>query len=1022
MKPLKLEMSAFGPYAGVEILDFQPHIDARLFGVYGPTGSGKSTIFSAISYALFDTSAKEKETGEMMISDHADPKIQSYTRFIFDLGDKRYHVFRSPAQKCKSLKSDKLTKQGAIANFYDASGLHVNDISDKNPGTVIAEKKKTQVNDEIEKVLGYNAKVFHQIVLLPQGKFETFLKAKTKDRASSLKALFDVSLYQKITETLVQESKEIIKEIERQRIEMRGKLKGYGVESKEELDKKIEHVQSNDRTKTKQHKSAEEDHTKTLKRFDEGRGTLQKFEELKKAIADVDRLVTQVPEFDDKRHRLKQARRFSPLTDIQKRITEIAEKAVDANQKETEAKTAHTTAQQNRKKQENVLTGMKDDLDSLPHHRTLHDRLRGGRKAVERLETCNQELDAAIADKTEVEEKIKDSGFRITTAGKTVDDAYNAISNHHVADKQRVQAVQCLQEEERKFTLVNQKVAAKKKLQEATTAVTEAIKDLCAAEKVIPGFETAFALAEAALKGAQAYHLAASLKDRESCPVCGSIEHPSPASHSLEGQDLDKKFRSAKTNLKNAEGKKNTADKVLGIAREKELSQKNIFEGIQAPDLSLDAALENKTEADKALKELPAVKPLDDLKIEHETAKKEMETLKTKKHQLDAGRQKHDAAETKARATIEEIRKSLVNGIDTVTELDDQIDQIQGKINQIETAESNAKRAIKELKDAEDEAKNDLTKAETTHRNLIDNHTKEKTDFDEKLKKLKLTKEEFEAQNLDDATQTTLDTEIREFQRKKDKADGWKDRAEAAVKGVKQPDLECLRTEETRAKTVVDDLQKELGSVQEELKGLTTCRENIVKEEKDLVDSENKTAPLRSLASAFNGSNNDNMNLETYALGVMFARVIEAANHRFNPMSGRRYRFVHTSEGMQKKGKLGLDIMIDDINTGKTRPTATLSGGEMFMASLSLALGLSDVVESMNGNVRLDTIFIDEGFGSLDDDNGSGTLDEVITTLTNLASNGRAVGIISHVRHVQERIPHGFYVKKTNQGSSVESR
>ncbi|MCB1299601.1 MAG: hypothetical protein KDB08_11560, partial [Microthrixaceae bacterium] len=162
--------------------------------------------------------------------------------------------------------------------------------------------------------------------------------------------------------------------------------------------------------------------------------------------------------------------------------------------------------------------------------------------------------------------------------------------------------------------------------------------------------------------------------------------------------------------------------------------------------------------------------------------------------------------------------------------------------------------------------------------------------------------------------------------------------------------------------------------------------------------------------------------LETFAIAAMFDRVLEAANVRLDPMTRGRYRLERGVEGSSGRGKRGLEIEAFDINTGKARPTSTLSGGETFISALALALGLADVVESLSGKIRMDTIFIDEGFGSLDTENGAGTLDQVIQVLAALTEGSRAVGLISHVGLVQEAIPQGFYVRSTPSGSSVEER
>ncbi len=185
---------------------------------------------------------------------------------------------------------------------------------------------------------------------------------------------------------------------------------------------------------------------------------------------------------------------------------------------------------------------------------------------------------------------------------------------------------------------------------------------------------------------------------------------------------------------------------------------------------------------------------------------------------------------------------------------------------------------------------------------------------------------------------------------------------------------------------------------------------------------EAESGPLRALAAAFRGENQARIPLETYAIGALFDHVLASANLRFGPMSGGRYRLERNVEAAGGRAKRGLDLRVHDVHTGRAREICTLSGGETFIAALSLALGLSDVVETSHGKIRLDTIFIDEGFGSLDAEDESGTLDQVLQVLQNIVGRNRAVGVISHVSLVQQAIPNGFTIRKELCGSSVDKR
>ena len=241
------------------------------------------------------------------------------------------------------------------------------------------------------------------------------------------------------------------------------------------------------------------------------------------------------------------------------------------------------------------------------------------------------------------------------------------------------------------------------------------------------------------------------------------------------------------------------------------------------------------------------------------------------------------------------------------------------------------------------------------------------------------------------------------------------------IVGETRPEIhpleEALATATELSKASQANHLKAINRLQE----LSRLRERLAATMARLDALEISSGPLRRLAQLFDGKNPQNLDLETFAIGAMFDQVLDAANLRLGPMTNSRYHLEREVEE-SGRGRRGLGIRVNDIYTGKSRATTTLSGGESFIAALALALGLADIVESSSGKIRLDTIFIDEGFGSLDAESGTGTLDQVLEVLNKLVSQRRSVGVISHVREVQESISNGFYVDKGLSGSTIQTR
>jgi exonuclease SbcC len=234
--------------------------------------------------------------------------------------------------------------------------------------------------------------------------------------------------------------------------------------------------------------------------------------------------------------------------------------------------------------------------------------------------------------------------------------------------------------------------------------------------------------------------------------------------------------------------------------------------------------------------------------------------------------------------------------------------------------------------------------------------------------------------------------------------------------------MEPFRLSCNQAQAAADDAARHSAEAQQKHRSLMDLQTSLADELKSLQGLEQASGSLRGLAEAFDGQNELRTTLETFAIGAMFDQVLEAANLRLDPMTGGRYRFERDTVSVGGRSKRGLDVRVHDIQTGRAREIITLSGGETFIAALSLALGLSDVVEMTHGAIRLDTIFIDEGFGSLDTENDAGTLDQVLQVLQDIVGERRSVGLISHVPLVQQAVPNGFSVRKGVNGSVIESR
>jgi exonuclease SbcC len=349
------------------------------------------------------------------------------------------------------------------------------------------------------------------------------------------------------------------------------------------------------------------------------------------------------------------------------------------------------------------------------------------------------------------------------------------------------------------------------------------------------------------------------------------------------------------------------------------------------------------------------------------------------------------------------------------------LQKVSGSLRELDAAKTAAERALIAARGAALGSNKDLESAGKALAACQERRQRAADAFQIRLADTGLTAETF--QSLKPAIETldvdkeTVETFLREHKSASDAATN----AASAIEGMTRPDLEALEEAHQTHAEALGKATEERIAAKSRVDHLDRLQKGIEDTLRKLDQAEAASGPLRGLAAIVNGQNSQKLTLETYAIGAMFDQVLEAGNLRLAPMTSGRYKL---ERGLDEagRGSRGLGIQVFDIHTGKSRATSTLSGGETFIAALALALGLADVVESASGKVRLDTIFIDEGFGSLDTENGSGTLDQVLEVLNSLVRQNRAVGLISHVPLVQEAIPNGFYVRKGISGSSVEER
>ena len=564
---------------------------------------------------------------------------------------------------------------------------------------------------------------------------------------------------------------------------------------------------------------------------------------------------------------------------------------------------------------------------------------------------------------------------------------------------------------------------ATRKVSEARTGLDRAAKARDEVRALVGPLRDRAANAERAFIDAQAQVLASMhLVHGEPCPVCGSAEHPSPAHGKGDPRQLETEMRSARERCDAAVRQDNLADAAVKAAE----------------------ALVADGEADLALLAEPRRAP-PEVDIEVARLKGEISALG---EDVDVFKLEGQAAEAKRLLAIattnlgiasEALQKARTDEAVSARSYEDAVAGVpellraEGAIGEEVSTIAGVVRALREaLAEAEDglrKAATDRDTAATKVSGAIESVAKAAADvarartaFDARLAEVGLDAEQY-AIGRDAIPQIPAhETRINTFQQDVAIAAAQSATAQAAIAGRERPEMGPKVEARNAARGAAATARGAATDAEVGRKILEDLQNSIRDKLARLARLEEESGPLRAVAEAFVGENMMRTPLETFAIGAMFDHVLNAANLRLYPMTAGRYRLVRDVVSVGGRTKRGLDMRVHDIQTGRAREISTLSGGETFIAALSLALGLSDIVEMTHGRIRLDTIFIDEGFGSLDTENDGGTLDLVLQVLQEIVGKSRAVGLISHVPLVQQAVPNGFSIVRSVDGSRIERR
>lgn len=915
MRPIKLTVSAFGPYAGKMEFDFDKLGTGGLYLITGDTGAGKTTIFDAITYALYgDPSGNNREVS-MFRSKYADIKTPTFVRLVFNYKDKEYAIERNPEYERAAQRGTGLTKQTAGVELI---------LPDGKPLT-----KTKEVENAINNIIGINRDQFCQIAMIAQGDFLKLLIAPTKDRIEIFRHIFKTKLYSDLQSRLKSEAAALDNSCSKIKQSISQYISGISCDDSSLLFTEV--------TKAKNSELPTDE-----------------------CIELIEKLISEDTAAEEKT--------ADSISEIEKQL-DVLKINIERGENYLKAKSAF---------EQNEIKISRLTEDKLSLTKTLEEAQKKT-SVQEELAKASATIESQLPEYDELSQKestIKNNALNIDKNNALLVKTSKEIEDLKTEIERLTEESKALQRSgEQKLLFENQKSVHKESLSKLNTLLKsmEDLKKIAAEYKeaaliyeqkkaVANELDLSFKAKNNLYLDAQAGLLAETLVDNMPCPVCGSLSHPQKA---VKPTDVPKKDEldalQSKLSKANAEANEASlkAGNLIGIKKEKTDTTVSSIK-----ELLGDIDMNNATDITRSkIAELES-----NIKVLDQNIRAEEKNI--------ARKEAIEVRLPQSRARVEELQNSITAISNTISTLTSENNSLNERIIDLKS-----KLAF--------DSKLEATKEIQKNKEKI---LKIKEDIEQATKRLNECNENLASAN---ATKTELKKQMENKQ---------------------EVDLEAEKQKMAELTSNKTQLSKNKENIHSRIVNNQSNHDNIKLKSSELIDIEKKYTWVKALSDTANGTitGKDKIMLETYIQMHYFDRIISRANSRLMIMTDGQYDMIRKEDSISKVGQTGLDLDVIDHYNGTTRSVKSLSGGESFKASLALALGLSDEIQSSAGGIQLDTMFIDEGFGSLDED----SLSQAMNALASLASNNKLIGIISHVGELKQKIDKQIVVKKDKTGGS----
>ena len=915
MRPITLIMSAFGPYAAKTVIELDKLGTNGLYLITGDTGAGKTTIFDAITYALYGEASGNTRDVNMFRSKYAEPSTPTEVELTFEYAQKIYTVKRNPEYDRPKARGEGYTTEKANAE------LHYPD------GRVVTRLK--EVNKAIVDIMGIDRSQFTQIAMIAQGDFLKLLLASTEDRKKIFQKIFRTQCYYQLQERLKAETSKLAVEYNQTGSSIRQYINGIACHPDDVLKLEVDKAK---------------------------KGELKNTE----AVQLVEKLIDQ--------DAAAQQKVLGRIGELDKQKQKIAAQLAVAEKRKT-AEEDQKKAKENIDRETQRLKRLETEKNEAAAHQP---EVQKAVEAIAKLEAQlpeYAEMQKKQTERTGLQKALEELAQKIKTEAETEEKLARNIAEFKAeqASLQNAGAAQAAQKAEKDRLAEQQKDLEALKKEYAAYQKLEADQKKAQADYAQKSEDSGKKRAEYEHKNklyldAQAGILAETLTEGVPCPVCGSLEHPHPA-QKPENAPTKQELEICKAKAEEAEAATQAASSKASTCIGQVDTSRETLRAHGRKSLGTDAV-------------------------------EEIERLCCEKQQQTA------AALQKAEQQLKEIAKQLgrKDALDQlIPQKEDELDQCKNR------------RAGYGNQQAGDGAK--LQAAEKRLKELAEKLSyPSEAEANQALQQLRKQKEAWEKAIQE--TQKAHDECAKNLAALKGTLEGY----QKTLQGMEKVDVQAVLAAQTEADQQKAAWQAQKNEIGDRLAVNRPILENLRPQISKMEETEKRLQCVQALSDTANGrlSGKEKIMLETYIQMTFFDRIIRRANVRLMVMSGGQYELKRRVNAENNRSQAGLELDVIDHYNGSERSVKTLSGGESFKASLALALGLSDEIQSSAGGIRLDTMFVDEGFGSLDEE----SLEQAVNALVGLTQGNRLVGIISHVSELKNRIDKQIVVTKEKSGGS----